>query len=188
MPCNGFYTGVVNIGMKRILCLLTLITISHCYGQTDRPVSVSISADVSHTLYDRTATNNAVGFGAGLQLYIRTKTWVRPALDASAYVYGGTKELRVTADGQPIFAKDAVASVYAGAYFQLAPQWFASFTAGPSFFNGSTYTGIKPTVGYYLLKGRQLAVKASFTNVFQHDSQSRENFGFYTGSLVLKLF
>ena len=136
--------------MKRIFCLLALIITIHSYGQIDRPVSAFISADVSPTLYDRTASNNGVGFGAGLQLYIRTKTWLRPALDASAYAYGGTKELRLAADGSPIYAKDGSVNLYVGAYFQLAPQWFASFTAGPSFFNGNAYVGIIPTVGYYL--------------------------------------
>ena len=171
-----------------MLCLLAVVVVNHCFGQADRPVSLYVSADVNHTLYDRTYSNNAVGFGAGLQLYVRTKTWVRPALDVSSYIYGGTKEMRVTADGRPIYAKDGVTSVYGGVYLQAAPRWFGSFTAGPSFFNGSTYFGIKPGVGYYLLKGRQLAAKISFTNIFQHDDISNENFGYYTVSFALKVF
>jgi hypothetical protein len=174
--------------MKTILCLLAIALTSHCFAQKDKAVSLYVSADVSRTLYDRTQSNNAVGFGAGLLLYVRTKTWVRPVLDASSHVYGGTKELRVTADGKPIYAKDEVHNIYAGAYFQWAPRWFASFTAGPSFFNSHAYLGIKPGVGYFLLKGRQLAVRAAFTNVFQHDEQSKETFGFYTVSFVVKVF
>lgn len=114
--------------------MLPLIIAINSYCQTDRALSAFVSFQVDATQYDRTISNNAAGFGAGLQLYVRTRTWIRPAIDVSADIFGGTKELRVTDDGKPVYAKDGVTNVYTGAYFQPGRRFFASLTAGPSSF------------------------------------------------------
>lgn len=159
-----------------------------CLAQKDRKISACIAFNVNATQYDRTISNNATGFGAGLQVYMRTKTWVRPALDLSADVFGGTKLLYLTNDDKPIYAKDAITTLYAGAYFQPSRRFFAVLTGGPSFFNNHAYLGIKPGCGYYLLRSKQLAVKVCFTNVFQRDGISNQSFGYWNFSLAAKLF
>ncbi len=174
--------------MKTFFCFTTLLLSIHCFCQADRPVSAYVAFNVNSTMYDRTLANNAVGFGAGLQLYIRTKTWLRAALDVNGEVFGGTKQLYVADGNKPIYSKDEVVTVFAGIYTQPSKRVFATFTLGPAFFNNSTYLGIKPGVGYYLVKGRQLAVKICFTNIFQHDDISNKSFGYFNFSLAVKLF
>ncbi len=174
--------------MKITCCIVSILIIGRCFGQTDRKLSAFVSFQVSATQYDRTITNNAVGFGAGLQLYLRTHSRLRPALDISSDIFGGTKEQLVDADGKPVYAKDGVTNIFAGAYLQATPRLFATLTAGPSFVNDNIYLGIKPTLGYYLVKGRQLAFKISLTNIFQRDDFSNQSFGYWNFALVLKLF
>ncbi|HVX52630.1 MAG TPA: hypothetical protein VHB48_20890 [Chitinophagaceae bacterium] len=174
--------------MKLFLLLPALLATISSLAQKKRKVSAYISFNVNATQYDRTITNNATGFGAGLQLYIRTKSRIQPVVDISADVFGGTKELYLDEHNNPIYAKNAVSTVFAGAGYQSSRQWFATLTAGPAFFNSHTYAGIKPLFGYYLLKGRQLALKAAFTNIFQRDATSNQSFGYWNFYVAVKLF
>lgn len=174
--------------MKTALLLAALLTACCCIAQKDRPVSAFGSLGVNSTLYDRTISNNGVGFGAGMQVYIRTKSFIRPAIEATAEGYGGNKMLYVTADGKPIYAKEEVFTLFGGVYIQATRRLFFTGTGGPAFFNGRAYPAIKPAAGYYFLPGRQLAGRVSFTNVFQRDEVSSQSFGYLTFSVVAKLF
>jgi len=174
--------------MKLTLCIIALLTCSAALGQEDRKISAYASLNVNLTQYDRTISNNAVGFGAGAQINMRTGAWVRPLICFSADGYGGTKELYMTAGGKPIMGKSEVINVFAGVLVNLPKRFFASFTMGPSFIDGNTYVGIKPAIGYYCLPGRQLAARVAFTNVYQRDDISNKSFGTLVISAAVKLF
>lgn len=174
--------------MKLPLLTIALLACNIAFAQKDRQFSAYASLNVNNTLYDRTLSNNGVGFGAGAQINMRTGLWVRPLVDFSADGYGGTKELYMTADGKPIFGKSEVINVFGGVLVNLPKRFFASFSAGPSFIDGSRYFGIKPAIGYYCLPGRQLAARVAFTNVYQRDDISNQSFGTLVISAAVKLF
>lgn len=174
--------------MKLFAFIATLCIATCCFAQKDRPVSAFASLNVNNTLYDRTIGNNGVGFGAGLQLYIRTKSFVRPAIEATADGFGGNKMLYITADEKPIYAKEEVFTIFAGLYIQATRRLFFTGTAGPGMFNNKAYLGIKPGVGYYFLPGHQLAGRICFTNIFQRDEISHQSFGYLNFTVAAKLF
>lgn len=174
--------------MKLLFCIIALFAMHFVFGQKDRKFSAYAGLNLNLTQYDRTMSNNAVGFGAGVQINMRTGLWLRPLLDVSADGFGGTKELYMTADGKPIFGKSDVVNVFGGVLVNLPKRFFASFTAGPSFIDGKTYLGIKPALGCYCLPGRQLAARVAFANVYQRDAISNQSFGTLVISAVAKLF
>lgn len=178
----------VSTGMKLLMLVTALFACCAAFGQKDRRFSAYASLNVNNTLYDRTLSNNAVGFGAGIQVNMRTGLWARPLIDISADGYGGTKQMYLTADGKPIFGKSEVVNVLGGILVNLPGRFFASLTAGPSVIDGSTYFGIKPAIGYYCLPGRQLAARVAFTNVYQRDHISNQSFGTLVISAAVKLF
>ena len=174
--------------MKLLVLLTALCVTTCCLAQKDRPVSAFASLNINNTLYDRTIGNNGVGFGAGLQLYIRTKSFIRPAIEATADAFGGNKQLYVTAADKPIYAKEEVFTVFGGIYIQATKRLFFTGTAGPAFLNNKAYLGIKPAVGYYFLPGHQLAGRICFTNIFQRDDISNQSFGYLNFTVAAKLF
>jgi len=174
--------------MKTFFCITLVFITTGCFSQTDRKLSAFASVNVDATQYDRTLSNNAVGFGAGLQLYLRTKIFIRPTIDFNAMAYGGTKELYLTENRDPIYAKDNIITLFGGAYMQATNRLFFTAAGGPAFFNNQVYPGIKAGAGYYILEGRQLAGRICFTNIFQRDDISNKNFGALNFSLALKLF
>ena len=172
---------------KSYLFLISLIATS-CFGQADRKLSALLSFQVNRTTNDRTISNNSAGIGFGLQTHLNTNTWIKPTLEINADLFGGTKELRLTADGRPIDAKSEVVGIYVGPMFQLTKSLFLSTTVGKSIFNKKSHFGVRPSVVFYPSKSRKWAVKVAYTGVFQRDDISNENFGYLSFALALKLF
>ncbi len=174
--------------MKHIFILLSLLISASCFGQKQKKVSGYIDFHVNTTLYDRTISNNAGGFGGGLQVFMNTKTKFRPSIEIASDAFGGTKEMHLTSDGRPIYAKDFVTAILAGSSYDFFDRLYLNVAAGPSFFNSAAYLTIKPAIGVYFPRNHFFVFKTSFTHIFQHDDISNEGFGFLNFSLGIKIF
>lgn len=173
--------------MKQLFLLLSLFIATRSFSQVDRKVSVFLSFQVNKTLYDRTASNNSGGVGFGLQTVLNTNTYVRPTLEINGDIFGGTKELYLTADDKPIYGKSGVLSVHGGPFIQLSDHFFISATVGSHFYNNDLHFSTRPSIGVSPTKGRKWTLKTSFTNVFQRDEISNESFGYLNFAIALKL-
>jgi hypothetical protein len=164
-----------------------MLAFSFGYAQHKRALSANIDFHVNSTLYDRTISNNGTGFGGGLQILLPLKSKFTPTLEIAADAYGGTKELHMTAQGDPIYAKSDVVTVLGGTLFDLSPKFYIGAMTGTAFYNSGTWLTIKPCIGWRLLNNR-LVLKAAWANVFQHDNISDQNFGYLSFGGGIKLF
>ena len=173
--------------MKQLFLFVALIIATSSFCQQDRKVSVFLSFQANKTIYDRTPSNNSGGVGFGLQTVLNTKTFVRPTLEINGDIFGGTKELYLTADGQPIYGKSGVLSIHGGPFIPLSKRVFFAATAGSHFYNNDMHFSARPSVGVYPTKGRKWTLKTSFTNVFQRDEISNESFGYLSFAISVKI-
>jgi hypothetical protein len=173
--------------MKQIFLLVTLFFAVHSFSQGDKKVSVFLSFQANTTLYDRTASNNSAGVGFGLQTVVNVKTFIRPILEFNGDLFAGTKKLYTTADDKPIYGKSGVLSIHAGPFIQLSRQFFMAATIGSHFYNDDANFSIRPSIGVYPTKGRRWTLKTSFTNVFQRDEIGKENFGYISFAIAIKI-
>ena len=173
--------------MKQIFFFVTLFISTHSFSQEDKKVSILLSLQANKTFYDRTASNNSSGVGLGLQTLLNTKTIVRPTLEINGDIFGGTKELYLTADEKPIYSKSGVLSIHGGPFIQLSNQFYISATIGSHFYNDDVHFSARPSIGVYPTKGKKWTMKTSFTNVFQRVDISNESFGYLSFAIALKL-
>lgn len=173
--------------MKTLCFIVALLIAAITHGQNNHKISTFLSFQGNATLYDRTITNNVSGFGFGFQTIIHTKIWIKPTIEINGDFFAGTKEGYLSAAGEFIDGKSGVASIYIGPFFQPIEKVFLTTTFGPSFYNGKIYVGIRPSIGFYPSKKKRWFAKGSFTNIFQHDDISNENFGYVSFALGLKL-
>jgi hypothetical protein len=173
--------------MKQLFFFVALIISTQSFSQTDSKVSIFLSFQANTTLYDRTASNNSGGVGFGLQTVLNTKTLVRPTIEINGDIFGGTKELYLTADDKPIYGKSGVLSIHGGPFIPLSNRVFFAATIGSHFYNDDVHFSARPSFGVYPTKGRKWTLKTSFTNVFQRDEISNESFGYLSFAIALKL-
>lgn len=173
--------------MKHLFFIFVLLISSQAFSQTERKVSVFLSAQGNKTLYDRTKSNNNSGAGIGLQAVLNSKSFVKPTVTVNGDLFGGTKERRLTADGRPIAGKQDMLSIHAGPLMPLTRRFFVAATAGTHFYNGSTHFSIRPSTGVYPAKSKKWMLAASFTHVYQRDHISNEPFGYLSIAAAMKL-
>jgi len=166
---------------------IVMFAFSFGYAQQKRILSANIDFHINRTLYDRTISNNGTGFGGALQLLIPVKSRFTPTLEVAADAYGGTKELHLTAQGDPIYAKSDVVTLLAGTSFDISPKFYVGGMTGAAFFNSRTWLITKPFIGWRLFNNRIL-LKVAWANVFQHDNISDQNFGYLSFGGGIKLF
>jgi len=176
--------------MKKIIASL-LFSAAFLSGtaQIQRKLSAYVSALYSKTLYDRTMGNNLLGFGAGFQMFYNNKTHFKPTIELT-----GTASLeddlvyRMNLDGSEIPTARGMINLFAGTTFHPVKNVALSFVAGPSFINGQTLLGIKPSLDFYFGKNRRWMAKASFINIYNRDKVTREDFGSVSLAIAVKLF
>jgi hypothetical protein len=174
--------------MKAVFLLPVLFSALPCFCQKQDKVSGYIDLHIDKTIYDRTLSNNAGGFGAGVRVFINTKTKFTPGIEISSDAFGGTKELYLTSDGRPIYAKDVVSDILLGSGYSVSKQFYFNVSAGPCFFNSSIYLAVKPAIGIFFPGNQLFVAKISLTQVFQRDNISNESFGFLNFGIGVKLF
>ena len=174
--------------MYRIITIIIVaLLVTPASAQKARKISTNLDFHLNRTIYDRTLSNNGVGFGLALQAQLNSNTKFTPALEIASDVYGGTKELFLTTDGKPIYAKSSVTTIVAGALYNVSPDFYSGGMIGAGFFNSKAYFAIKPVIGYQFLNKRLIA-KISWVNIFQRDDISDQSFGYVSFGLGLKLF
>lgn len=167
-----------------ILLLLILFT---GFGQTPRKVSAYLSAQYISTLHDRTLKTNPQALGAGLQLFMNNSSKFKPIIDITADAFlGGVKVLMLDEAGRPLKSIEGMVNVFGGASYHPTAKWYLSLVGGPSFINGETLFGIKPSIGLYFTKKQILTGKISYLNV--SDRIGNKDFGAIALSFGVKLF
>lgn len=171
--------------MTFLLCSI----LTRSYSQTQRKFSAYLQGQFNKTIYDRTIGNNPWGMGLGFLLFCISTSKLKPTIDLTADVYlEDDKVYRTNIDDTEIPTVDGVVNVFAGTSFYLTKTMYLSLVTGPSFVNGQTLLGLKPSFGFYFSRNQRLAGKLSYTNIFNRDKATKEDFGSISFSLGVKLF
>jgi len=177
---------------KTLTTLFCCFILIQGFGQKQRKVSTYLSIQYNHTLYDYTISNNPGGIGLGLQTFFNNKTKFKPTLELTADAYpGGTKEIRFNPDGSYPENGNHVPgmiNLFAGLSFHPTQELYLSFITGPSFINGETLFGIKPSLGFYFSKTQRWTGKVSFINIFNRPKVVDEDFGSVSIAIGFRLF
>jgi hypothetical protein len=174
---------------KRAITLIVCFIAAASFGQTSRKLSTYLSAQFNQTLYDRTTGNNPWGMGLGLQAYFNNKTNFKPTMEVTADTYlQDDKVQRLTPGGEPIDDVGGVVNLFAGVSYHPTQKMYVSFLLGPSFINGNTSFGIKPSLGFYFSGNQKWTCKISYINVFNREPMSGQDFGSISLAIGLKLF
>lgn len=174
--------------MKSTCAILILLITANCFGQKPKKVTAYADFHINKTLYDRTISNNAGGFGGGLQFFLNTSSEFRPGIEFTSDAFGGTKELYLTSDGRPVYSKDVVTTILAVSSYRLSEKLWFTAAAGTSFFNQAVYFTIRPAIGIYFPANKRLHAKISFTHIFQHDEISGQASGYLNFGIGIRLF
>lgn len=176
--------------MKKILTtLFTCLILTQAFGQTERKLSTYLSVQYNYTMYDITSGNNPWGIGLGLQTFFNNKTKFKPTVEFTADTYlADDKVARVNTDGKIIDDVRSMFNLFAGASFQPKQNVYFSIIAGPSFINGQTLFGIKPSLGFYFSNKQKWMAKVSYINIFNRDKETQEDFGTISLAVGFKLF
>jgi hypothetical protein len=152
---------------KPVITLLLLFMLAQCFGQVQRKVSLYLSAQYTETLKDRTILNNPWSMGFGAQAFLNNKTKFRPTAEITAEAFlMHVNILYLDENGNGIDGMEGMINLFAGASYHPARIIYVSCTGGPSFIDGGTYWGIKPSVGCYFSKKQRVTARVSFLNVF----------------------
>ncbi|MEP7143388.1 MAG: hypothetical protein ABI707_10980 [Ferruginibacter sp.] len=179
--------------MKMIfLTVLVCFILTQTFGQSSNKLTTCLLAQFNNTISDRTKGNNPWGVGLGLQTYFNNSTRFKPTIELTGDIYlEDDKVFRLNNDGSiPPTPNDVrgMVNLFAGSSFHPAENIYLSFVAGPSFINGQTLLGIKPSVGFYFSKYKKWTGKISYINIFNRDKINREDFGTLSLAIGLKLF
>ena len=144
------------------------------------------------TIYDWTKGNNPWGIGFGLQTFLNTKTKFKPTIELTGDIYlEDDKVLRLNPEGSvPTNYNDVrgMVNLFVGTSYNPTQDIYVSFVAGPSFINGQTLLGIKPSFGFYFSKSQKWTGKISYINIFNRDKPTKKDFGSLSLAIGLKLF
>ncbi len=165
-----------------IIALACLFNVNAA-AQENKPFSVTLLGQANFGLYDETLTNNSFGLGAGLNMTYKMTNKVEALAELNADLFAGTKVLKIHSDGRIYEAKSGMVSIYAGPQFLLGNRFFASTTAGASFFNSNTHFGVRPSLGYHFSPNGRWMMKTSFTHIFNAEAISGNPFGYLSVAL-----
>jgi hypothetical protein len=167
----------VSISYLSILMLCIVLT-GNAVAQKNKPLKITLLGQGNFGVYDETLSNNSGGIGLGLNIAYHLKGKVHPLLELNGDLFAGTKEAIVNQDGRIYESKSQMGSIYAGPQFQLSKRFFASTTAGVSFFNDNAHLGIRPSLGYQFTPNGHWLLKTSFTHIFKAEAISENPFGY----------
>jgi hypothetical protein len=174
--------------MTFLLCLI----LTQIFGQNQRNLSTYLFTQYNKSLYDRTIGNNPWAVGLGLQTFLNNKTKFKPTIELTGDIYlEDDKVLRLNPDGSiPTNSNDVrgMVNLFAGSSFHPNQSVYFSIVAGPSFINGQTRLGIKPSFGFYFSDSQRWIGKISYINIFNRDKLTNEDFGSLSLAIGLKLF
>lgn len=79
-------------------------------------------------------------------------------------------------------------NLFAGSSFHPTKSIYISVVTGPSFIDGQTLLGIKPSFGFYFPKSHRWTGKVSYINVSNRGTKTKEDFSSLSFAVGLKLF
>ena len=174
---------------KIIISLLLSFILIKTMGQSQKIISLYLSGQYHHTLYDRMKSENPLGFGLGSQLFFRNTARLKPMLDISAEAFPSiSKVLFLNPDGTSIDNIGIVANLFAGVSYYPIRQVYVAFSAGPGIANGNILLGVRPSLGFYFSPKQKCMGRISFTNIFHRDRYTQQDLGLLSFSLGIKLF
>ena len=174
---------------KFVSTILACFILSACFAQSERKVSAYLLGQFNKTMYDRVIPNNPWGVGLGLQLYLNTRSKFKPTIEFTADTYlEDDKVGRLNPDGTMIDDLGGMTNLFAGISYQPIKTIYISFVTGPSFSNGQTLLGIKPSIGFYFSEKQKGTIKFFYLNVFNRDRTTNEDFGTIGLGIGLRLF
>jgi hypothetical protein len=178
MPFKDFLTAA-----------LSTLLLASAFGQTEHRLSGYLMLQYNKTIYDRTLWNNPWAMGLGFQAFLNTKSKFKPTIECTADAYLEHVDiLYLSPEGKPIDGIDGMVNLFAGVSYHPVKIVYLSFVAGPSFINGRTLLGIKPSLGFYFSKNQRVTGKLSFINIFHREETSNQDFGSISVALGIKLF
>ena len=175
--------------MKKIILFLSgLFILTNSFSQNTKRVMLFLAPEVSPTLSDRTKANNLTGIGLGFQLTVNTKTKFSPTINITDdFAFLDDKVFRTNSDGTEMLSLENVLKLFVGTNFNFTEAFYISLLAGPSFINGETLAGIKPSIGFYLPKTKRLTATVGYTTIFNRNSGQKENYTSLNFSIGLRL-
>lgn len=169
--------------------LLSSSTAVHAQIKGQRIISTYLSASYSQTLYARTFQNMPWGVGTGLQTFLNTHSKFKPTIEVTGDVYIANDKINYLApDGKSLESIDHVVNIFAGSSYALSRDVYVSFLSGPSFINGHTLLGIKPSLGFYFSENKRWTATISYLNIFHRKASGNTDFGSLSFSIGRKLF
>ncbi len=159
------------------------------FSQSERKISMQFQTQINATIYDRTPGNNPWGIGLGTSIYLNSKSKLNPMIEFTADTYiADDKVGRVNQDGTDAEDLGSMVNLFAGITYSLNRTAYLEFTAGPSFINRHTFFGIKPTLHFYFSAKKSWAGKISYINIFNRDSETKDDFGTISFGIGVKIF
>jgi hypothetical protein len=182
-----FNSSIIMRKLTNTLFFSLLVAIG--FGQSVRKTSLYLSWEYDKTIYDRTLRNNPGGMGPSFQFLFQAKDRIKPIVDGSVIAFlGGNKVLYLNPDGTAVDDMDIMVNFFGGLSFHAKKNVYLSLTGGPSFSNGRTLAGIKPSFGFYFSPKKKWTGQISYLNIFNRDKYSGKDFGSINFSLGIKLF
>ena len=174
---------------KIILTFLAFFSLTQTFGQTQKKVSTYLSTQYNKTIYDQTIGNNPWGIGLGLQAFYNNKSKFKPTIELTGDAYlEDDKVYRTYADGSPLSIVGGMINLFFGSSYHPTKSIYISVVTGPSFIDGQTLLGIKPSFGFYFPKNQRWTGKVSYINVFNRGTKTKESFGSVSLAIGVKLF
>ncbi|HEY6975198.1 MAG TPA: hypothetical protein VH396_02845 [Chitinophagaceae bacterium] len=174
--------------IKFITTILFVFILMQTFGQSPKKLSVYLQTQFNLTIYDRTAGNNPWGIGMGTQVFLNNKTKFKPVIEFTADTYiSDDKVARLNPDGKIAEDLGNMFNLFGGASFHASQKLYLSIIAGPSFINGQTLFGVKPSFGLYS-SHQKWTGRVSFINVFNRDKTTKEDFGTLSFTIGRKIF
>ena len=167
---------------------LFLVFQTNCFAQKERKIYYFISLQGDKALNDYQIESNKGGGGLGLQLNFKTKTFFEPTVEFNASSIGKGDEIFFLNGGSETYqTKTIISSTYLGSIFEITKQFNASATFGTSFYNEKAHFGVRSSLIYYPSKSQSWVTKLSFTNVFQNNTFTTQDFGYLSFSVGINL-
>jgi hypothetical protein len=159
------------------------------FGQNQKLVSTYLLAQHNRTLHDRTKGNNPSGVGLGLQTVFNNKIKLKLMIDLTGDLYlENDKVARLNHDGTIADDVRSLVNVLAGPSFHPTQNIYVSLLGGPSFINGETRVGLKPSFGFYFSESQRWVGKLSYIHIFNRDEATKEDFSSLSFAIGFKLF
>lgn len=172
--------------MKPYILLLLLVSTSG-YVQSQKKLGIAVMGMLNQTQYDITKRQNRFGVGMGATAYYKLLPKLRIAVEANKALFGGTKEF-IVINGQPLYPKEAVSSLYAGIMYPLSFPLSMGSYIGFHAMNGKSNQGLRQTASIAFSKKEKFFLRISFDHIFQKNELRSGDFGFWGYAVVARIF